>query len=218
MSEAIKNGAKLANSKTLINENATKPKILAELKELSQGSEQDSLIIYFAGHGVAVDKEWYFLPYETKLEPNLKKIVAAGISASELSEIFKNSKIQHILLMIDSCHSGGSMESFSTLQNGQRYFTRQLSRSLGITIITAAAKDQEAAEMKSLGHGLFTYLISQELQKKDNSQPLTAHSIAENILKTLPAFSKKTIGVSQEPVVYTKGSDFMLTNLFNDKK
>jgi uncharacterized caspase-like protein len=120
--------------------------------------------------------------------------------------------------MVDSCHSGAGMNAFSTLQNGQRYFTRQLGRSLGITVIAAAAKDQEAAEMKSLGHGLFTYLMSQELQKKESSEPLTAHSIAESIAKTLPAFSKKTIGISQEPVVYTKGNDFMLTDLVKDKK
>jgi hypothetical protein len=216
--DALKNSSKIANSKLLINENATKAKILAELKEISQGTEQDVLVIYFAGHGVALDKEWYFLPYETKLEPNLKKIVAGGISASDLSEIFKNSKIQHILLMVDSCHSGASMDVFSKLQNGQRYFTRQLGRSLGITVITAAAKDQEAAEIKSLGHGLFTYLISQELQKKDSTQPLTAHGIANSIGQTLPAFSQKTIGRSQEPVVYTKGNDFMLSDLLKDKK
>ncbi|MEI6707543.1 MAG: filamentous hemagglutinin N-terminal domain-containing protein [Methylococcales bacterium] len=218
INDSLKNGSKIANNKLLINENATKAKILAELKEISQGTEQDVLVIYFAGHGVALDKEWYFLPYETKLEPSLKKIVAAGISATDLSDIFKNSKIQHILLMVDSCHSGASMDVFSTLQNGQRYFTRQLGRSLGITVITAAAKDQEAAEMKSLGHGLFTYLISQEIANKESDKSITAHSIAENIAKTLPAFSKKTIGISQDPVVYTKGNDFMLTDLLKGKK
>jgi hypothetical protein len=217
ISDTFKNSSKLIASKKLINEKATKTQILAELKELSHGSEQDVLVIYFAGHGVAVGKEWYFLPYETKLEPSVKKIVTAGISATELSDIFKQSKIQHILLMVDSCHSGAGMDAFSTLQNGQRYFTRQLSRSLGITVITAAAKDQEAAEMKSLGHGLFTYLMGQELQKKDSSAPITAHGIAESIGKSLPAFSKKTLGTIQEPVVYTKGNDFMLTDLLKDK-
>ena len=115
--------------------------------------------------------------------------------------------------MVDSCYSGAGMDAFSKLQNGQRYFTRKLSRSLGITVMTAATKDQKAFELKSLGHGLFTYLITQELQEKNAIQPVTAHGIAESISKTLPVFSKKMLGSSQEPVAYTKGNDFMLTDV-----
>jgi hypothetical protein len=211
--QAIKNTSKVAASINLYNENATKPKILAKLKDLSQGVQQDVLVIYFAGHGLALGKEWYFLPYETKMQPSLEQIAATGITATELSDIFKNSKIQHILLMVDSCYSGAGMDAFSKLQNGQRYFTRKLSRSLGITVMTAATKDQKAFELKSLGHGLFTYLITQELQEKDTTQPVTAHGIAESISQTLPVFSKKMLGSSQEPAVYTKGNDFMLTDV-----
>jgi hypothetical protein len=214
--QAIKTGAKSSVSKHLINENATKPKILAELKELSQGTQQDVLVVYFAGHGLALGKEWYFLPHETTLQDTPEKIAAAGITATELSDIFKNSKIQHILLMVDSCYSGAGMNAFSQLQNGQRYFTRQLSRSLGITVITATTKDQEATELKNLGHGLFTYLITQDLAKKDTTGSTTAHGVAENITKTLPVFSKKMLGASQDPAVYTHGNDFMLTDILKD--
>ncbi len=210
--QAIKNSSKIASVTSLYNENATKPKILSELKELSQGAQQDVLVIYFAGHGMALGKEWYFLPYETTMQPTLEKIAATGITATELSNIFKDSKIQHILLMVDSCYSGAGLDAFSKLQIGQHYFTRKLSRSLGITVITAAAKDQEAYELKSLGHGLFTYLMTQELQEKNAAQPATAHGIAESIVKTLPVFSKKVLGSRQEPVAYTKGNDFTLTD------
>jgi hypothetical protein len=89
---------------------------------------------------------------------------------------------------------------------------------MGITVIAATAKDQEASELDSLGHGLFTYSLTQELQKKDNATPLTAHGIADSIAKTLPAFSKKLMGYSQDPVVFTKGSDFTLIDSGNNKK
>jgi hypothetical protein len=214
----IKNNSNMIASKALINEKATKPQILAELKELSQGVQQDVLVIYFAGHGMALGKEWYFLPHETKLEPTLEQIAAYGITSSELSDIFKNSKIQHILLMVDACYSGAGLDAFSKLENGQRYLSRRLSRSLGITVIAAAAKDQEAMELKSLGHGLFTYLIAEEIEKKKTNEPVTVHGIADNIAKTLPKFSKELLGSSQEPAVYTKGNDFMLTDLVKDKK
>ena len=207
---ALTKSSKIASSKSLYNENATKPKILAELKEVSQGNQQDTLIIYFAGHGMALGKEWYFLPYETKMLPAIEQIAATGITATELGDIFKNTKMQHILVMVDSCYSGAATDSFNKLQIGQHYITRKLSRSLGITMITSTAKDKEAYELGSLGHGLFTYLMAQDIQKDDINH--SAHSIAENIVKTLPAFSKKMVGYIQEPIAYTKGNDFMLTD------
>ncbi|MEI6706152.1 MAG: GLUG motif-containing protein [Methylococcales bacterium] len=216
--ETIKNNSNLIASKNLTNEHATKPHILADLKELSQGVQQDVLVIYFAGHGLALGKEWYFLPYETELQPTPEQIADYGITATELSDIFKDSKIQHILLMVDACYSGAGLDAFSKLENGQRYLTRRLGRSLGITVITAATKDQAAMELKSLGHGLFTYLISQEIANKESDKSITAHGIAENIAKTLPKLSKEMLGSSQEPTAYTRGDDFMLTNLGDNKK
>jgi WD40 repeat protein len=218
--QALKSQSNISSSQILTDEKATKPKILAELRKLSQGAQQDSLIIYFAGHGIAVDKEWYFLPYETKLQPTPEKIAASGITATELGEIFKDSKIQHILLVVDSCYSGAGVDAFKfkKLQNNQRYFARKMSRTMGITVIAATAKDQEASELEKLGHGLFTYALTQEMEKKDNTTPLTAHRISESIVKILPAFSKKMLGFTQDPVVYTKGSDFTLIDSSNDKK
>jgi filamentous hemagglutinin family protein len=218
IAQVIKNNAKLIASKSLTDEKATKPQILAELKELSQGVQQDVLVIYFAGHGLALGKEWYFLPHETRMQSNPEKIAASGITATELSDIFKDSKIQHILLMVDACYSGAGLDAFSKLQNGQRYLTRKLGRSLGITVITAATKDQEAYELNSLGHGLFTYLMAEEIAKKDKKAPVTAHSIAKSIAETLPRISKEKLGSSQEPTAYTKGNDFMLTDVVKDRK
>jgi len=208
--QTLKNNSKVAFSKSLTDEKATKQRILAELKELSRGEQHDVLAIYLAGHGMVIGKEWYFLPHETKMQPELKQIAAAGITSTELSEIFKNSNIQHILLMVDSCHSGASTDAFSNLENGQRYFTRQLSRSLGITVVTATVKEQEAAELESLGHGLFTYLLAEELKNKKTGNAITAHSIAASITKSLPAFSQKMLGFTQDPAVYTTGNNFML--------
>ena len=211
IAQSLKKHSKIATSQSLTDERATKTRILAELKELSRGAQHDQLVIYLAGHGIVSGKEWYFLPHETRIQPTIEQIVTTGITATELGEIFKQSKIQHILLMVDACYSGASTDAFSKLENGQRYFTRQLSRSLGITVVTATTKDQQAAELQNLGHGLFTYLLIQEMDKNDAKNPVTAHSIAASIVKDLPAFSKKMLGVSQDPAVHTFGSDFMLT-------
>jgi WD40 repeat protein len=204
------------NKKQLHNQAANKLAILAVLRELSQGKQEDVLAIYFAGHGVAVNGEWYFLPYETKRRSDLSYYASVGISASEISEIFKNSNIQNILLMIDSCYSGASLDSFKSLQNSQRKFSRTISRSVGITIVTATRKNQLAAELADLGHGLFTYVLGKGMKGEADFMPqnneISAHELANFSTRTIPNFAKRYINSAQEPTAFTMGQDFVLFN------
>jgi len=203
--------------KQLYNASATKLAIMSELINLSQGAENDVLAIYFAGHGISVAGEWYFLPHETILQPDMKYFASVGISASELSSIFVDSNIQQILLMVDACYSGASVDSFRRLQNSQRHFSRDISKSVGITVVTATRKDQEAAELSELGHGLFTYVLSKGMSGEADWWPknneISAHELAKFSTDTIPLFSKKFLGSAQEPTAFTMGRDFSLISI-----
>lgn len=202
------------NRKQLYNGNATKLSILSVLNELSSGAEGDVLAVYFAGHGIAVNGEWYFLPHETILQPDLNYYTTVGISATEISEIFIDSKIQQIMLMVDACYSGASVDSFKRLQNSQRKFSRSLSKSVGLTVVTATRRDQEAAELSELGHGLFTYVLTKGMKGEADRWPkdslVSAHEIARFSTKTIPAITQKFLGAAQEPTAFTMGKDFSL--------
>lgn len=205
-----------AEKKQLYNQSASKMAILATLRALSQGKQDDVLAIYFAGHGISVNGEWYFLPYETALRTDLKYFASVGVSASEISEIFKDSNIQNILLMIDSCYSGASLDSFKNLQNSQRKFSRTISKSVGITIVTATRKNQQAAELSELGHGLFTYVLGKGMSGDADFMPqdkkISAHELATFSTRTIPNFSKRYMDSAQEPTAFTMGQDFVLFN------
>ena len=202
------------DKKKLYNYQATKLSILSELRQLAQGNKEDVLAIYFAGHGVAVNGEWYFLPYETRFSSDLNYFSSVGISATELSDIFQDSNIQKILLMVDSCYSGASIDSFQKLQKTQRHFSRQMSRSVGITVVTATRKDQQAAELSDLGHGLFTFVLAKGIRGDADKSPkdnqISAHELADFSTKIIPKYAKKYLGASQEPTAFTMGGDFVL--------
>jgi len=201
----------------LYNASATKMSIISELVNLSNGAKNDVLAIYFAGHGISINGEWYFLPYETELQADMNYFASVGISASDLSSIFVDSNIQHILLMIDACYSGASVDSFRRLQNSQRHFSRDISKSVGITVVTATRKDQEAAELSELGHGLFTYVLSKGMNGEADWWPknkeISAHELAKFSTDTIPLFSKKYLGSAQEPTAFTMGKDFSLLSI-----
>ncbi len=193
---------------------ATKARILQQFNEIKHYSQNDVLLIYLAGHGIAVDGEWYFLPHETIVEDNLQYYAQVGVSAQQVQEILMASKVQHVMVMVDACYSGASLQAFRKMQDIQRRFSRGLSKSAGVVILAATRKDQEAAELSNLGHGLFTYVVSKGLGGKADLKPrnqiISAHEIADYSTITIPGFSKKYLGAAQEPTKFTMGSDFTL--------
>lgn len=193
---------------------ATKDEILKQLNIISQASQEDVVVVYLAGHGLAIDGEWYFMPHETLLNDNQSYYEQVGVSAKEIQEIFINSKVQHFMVMIDACYSGAGINAFRKMQDVQRHFSRDLSKSVGVVVLAATRKDQEAAELIDLGHGLFTYVVSEGMEGAADLNPknsrISAHEVADYSTDTIPAFSKKYLGASQEPTSFTMGSDFTL--------
>ncbi|MCF6251585.1 MAG: caspase family protein, partial [Methylococcaceae bacterium] len=193
---------------------ATKAEILKQLNTISQATQEDVVVVYLAGHGLAIDGEWYFMPHETLLNDNQSYYEQVGVSAKEIQQIFINSKVQHFMVMIDACYSGAGINAFRKMQDVQRHFSRDLSKSVGVVVLAATRKDQQAAELIDLGHGLFTYVVSEGMKGAADLNPrnrsISAHEVADYSTDTIPTFSKKYLGASQEPTSFTMGSDFTL--------
>ena len=203
----------------LNNKDATKENILNYLGNVTQFSQDDILIIYAAGHGVAIDKKWYFLPYETVRQKKLSSYTSIGISAKEIKEILSVNKAQKVFVIIDSCFSSAGLDAFRDLQNTQRHFSRDLSKSVGVVVLTSARFNQEAAESPDIGHGLFTYIVSLGMEggadKEPRNEKISAHEIVDFTVENLPSFSTKYLKEAQEPSAFIIGSDFELLNIVN---
>ena len=73
--------------------------------------------------------------------------------------------------------------TFERQQNFERRYIRNFSRVAGVTVIAASRSDQEAIELPSLGHGLFTYVVLKGLDGEADDAPrdgnVTAHEIVQ---------------------------------------
>ncbi len=198
----------------LYDRQATKQAILTKLQQIAEFNHNDVMVMYLAGHGIALNGEWYFLPHETTLQADRNYYKKVGISAREIQKLLEKIKIQRILVMVDACYSGAGLKAFRKLQNTQRHFTRALSKQVGIVVLAATRQDQEAVELADLGHGLFTYVVEQGMQGKADMSPrnnqISAHEVAMFSRMTIPEFARKYLGASQEPTAFTMGSDFTL--------
>lgn len=206
--------AEKVNAVSLTDQKASKQAILDSLQKLAAYPQEDVLAVYLAGHGLAIDGDWYFMPYETTVQSSPSAYAKIGISASEIREALAATRIQKILILIDACYSGAGIDAFRNLQNSQRHFSRDLSKSNGVVVLTATRQDQEAAEVRDLGHGLFTYVVTQGMEGKADFKPvdssISAHEVADYSLDSIPNFSKKYLRAAQQPSAFTLGKDFTL--------
>lgn len=149
----------------LLDHSAKATSIRSQLSQLATTSPSDSVILYLSGHGVALDKHWYYLPQEATGLEDPEHVKEIGISGNELAEALIKAPAQNIFLAIDACQSGAVLNDFEVFK--QRKQLQQLAEETGVRILTATRADQLAPEFDRLGHGLFTYVLLHGLKYKD---------------------------------------------------
>ena len=172
----------------LLDQDATKSNILAAIKRLAgevgppslkagpfdglkRAEPEDTVVIYFAGHGTAQAQRFYLIPHDlgytgdrTKLtEQGLKTMLAHSISDIELESAVEGLDAGHLLLLIDACNSGQALEAEEKRRGPMNSKgLAQLAYEKGMYILTAAQSFQAALEAAQLGHGYLTYALVEE--------------------------------------------------------
>ncbi|HEV2837052.1 MAG TPA: caspase family protein, partial [Pyrinomonadaceae bacterium] len=172
----------------LLDQDATKANILAAIKRLAgepgapslkagpldslkRVEPEDTVIIYYAGHGTAQSQRFYLIPHDlgytgdrTKLtEEGLKTMLAHSISDLELESAVEGLDAGHLLLIIDACNSGQALEAEEKRRGPMNSKgLAQLAYEKGMYILTAAQSFQAALEAAQLGHGYLTYALVEE--------------------------------------------------------
>ncbi len=198
---------------TLYDADATRPKILAALDDLSgKVSQEDVFIFYYAGHGSMVDNRFYFVPTESPRLYDASSLTREAIDASVLQDKLKQIKALKQLIVMDACQSGGSVELLATRGASEEKAIAQLSRSAGIHVMASAGSEQFATEFRELGHGLFTYVLIKGLQGEADGAPkdgkVTIYELKSYIDDQVPEMTRKMKGNPQYPYTFSRGQDF----------
>jgi len=87
----------------LLDENATRRNILAELDRLADLGPADSVLIYYAGHGWMDSlNNGFWVPVDAPEDDKFAYVSNAQI----VQEYFKKYRVKHLLVVSDSCFSG----------------------------------------------------------------------------------------------------------------
>ena len=165
-----KNGGAVAESSLmlLLNEEATKQNILTRTKELfAKANPRDMIVFYFSGHGTlrSLDnqKQLHLLPYDFAFNDE-----DAAIPISEIEELFNNTVADKKMLILDACHSGGTMPKLTgRFKNHLATLTDK-----DIAILTSSDIDETSIEHSSIGEGgrgIFSYYLTNALTFHSNT-------------------------------------------------
>lgn len=196
-------------STRLIDAGATRAAIIKALTDLQSAPATDVLVLYLAGHGEIAGGDWYFLPHDFVFSQ--EGIRRTGISATTFRDLLSRVGPQRVMVLIDSCKSGGSIDTLATAID--RKLLRSLGRDAGVAILAGARRDQNAEEFPQLRHGAFTYVVLQGVEGKADARhtgSITSDEVLTYSASTLPELTQQLIHQMQVPVSYSRGENFLV--------
>jgi hypothetical protein len=152
----------------LLNEKATKEKILEQVRDDLRGSlkKEDSLVVFFAGHGHTsiehvgdrIIETGYLIPVGAKSALGQEEQFSDYIEVDQFLQTIAKLPARHILVILDSCYSGFALgEAMKTYRSGINRYIDDLKGRVSRKVITSARREQPALDGGPIeGHSLFT--------------------------------------------------------------
>jgi hypothetical protein len=174
---------------TLLDSEATRDNILTAITHFRKSlAENDSFLIYYAGHG-SYDRQTekgYWLPVDADPDP---LITSRDISADDLTTEVRGLNAQHVLIISDSCFSGDLSRAAGDISpsDGNQAFIHRMQRAPSRTIM-ASGSDEPVSDAGSQGHSVFAAQLLQALQAR-TEKSFTADDLFVSIRKPVLARS-----------------------------
>jgi uncharacterized caspase-like protein len=142
---------------------------------VSQTRSQDTILLYFSGHGILEPITQQAVLCMTDTQKN--NLMNTGIPMQELLQMLANSSAHQQLICLDTCHSGDMVlvggnnaisrdaenSSFNTTSQMLEVLRQRAAQSKGFCALLSCDQGQKSWEFPELGHGVFTYYLMRGL-------------------------------------------------------
>ena len=191
---------------------AVKANIENAFNEVKQKAKpEDVFVFYYAGHGViGNNNEFYLVPSDISDLKNVQsELEQKGIAAKLLQQYAIDIQAQKQLFILDACQSAGAFEAMLSGDANKQKSIAVVARSTGTHWIAASGAQQYANEFSSLGHGAFTYVLLEALNRAaSKNDMITVNNLKNYLQQAVPELMKKYHGSPQYPSSYGFGNDF----------
>jgi WD40 repeat protein len=195
-------------ARALRDQQATRANIEAAAKELAALARPDDVfVIYLAGHGTALDGEYYFLPWEVRYTSR-QALLAQSLNRAALQALLRRTPARKTLLVLDTC-SSAAVAGPAGRGLDEKLAIDRMARISGRAVLAAAGSEQMALEGEQ-GHGVFTYALLQGLRKADRNRNsmVEVGELADFVEELVPDITRKRWGYEQIPFRDLQGATF----------
>lgn len=136
----------------LYDKDSTADRVRLELKKIADVARpEDTVLIYLSGHGITIDKRYYFV---TENVTSVDAIPKQAFSEIDLVESMAAIRARNGMVFIDTCHAGAfSLDSAS-----------QIAHESGRYVLAASASLEEALDSYDNHNGVFATAVLRGLQ------------------------------------------------------
>jgi WD40 repeat protein len=146
---------------SLINETATRAKILTAFDRLKQVvTPKDFVVIFIATHGINRENQFYILPHDG----DASRANITCVNWRDFSDVVGNLPSQ-VLLLVDACHSGQLGKNMGQVSSDNTEAVREIASSeYGVVIMAASTGAEYSLEHADWAHGAFTLSLIEGLE------------------------------------------------------
>ena len=153
----------------LLDSEASGDGIRAALAELAaRTSPDDTALVFFSGHGAhdpaGGDSRQYILPHDC--DP--ADLPTTAIAGGEMTEMLREIQAGRLLVLFDSCHSGGAGDPKGILPQVKRGLSEDyyqaLAQGKGRVVIASSRPDELSWALRGMNNSLFTHYLLEALR------------------------------------------------------
>jgi len=199
--------------KTLFDNEVTGKKLAVTFKQLAAEMQPDDVfVLYVAGHGLAADGNYYFVPWDL-IYKNEQSVVKQGISRDDLLSFLSLIPANKAVILLDTCNAGAFAGGISR-GLGEKAAIAKLTRATGRATIMAST-DKQAAYEGYKGHGVFTWTLIEALRgqadrRGNRNGIITINELAEFVMEEVPKITLQKWNYEQFPLQNLTGRSFPL--------
>ncbi|MFF7879704.1 AAA family ATPase [Streptomyces sp. NPDC020794] len=105
--------------------------------KLSEAGYEDAVVVYITGHGLCRQAGRHYL---TLPKTHPERLLSTAFPTSELITAVLDSEAEHVLVLVDSCHSGVLRAELSTLLQD---LSKERRKHVGIAVVTAGDHEDQ---------------------------------------------------------------------------
>jgi uncharacterized caspase-like protein len=135
--------------------------IMAKIKLIAKNASiEDTILFYFAGHGMMDGENIYLLPYDARKDV----LVDTAIDLKWVNEILDKSSAKVKILVIDACKNDMSGKRDAGSLMSEEFERVLLESSKGYVLFSSCQHGESSYEDPDIMHGIFTYYFIEGLK------------------------------------------------------